>query len=185
MSPIPKYPTASGGTATADLMLHLIGRAHGSDLAIAVADQMLYNTARNADAAQRYSLQSRYGLRNTHIADAVRLMTEQDGGPGVANGDRRGAGDLDSTAGTSLRAICEMQPEEIRHRFAFGTGAQLCCCRQKCRSPRSRMPAASARPDISPGSIAAASRSPRPGSAQLARGRTGKAPRRRCQSKLA
>lgn len=75
--PDAKYPTASGGTAAADLMLHLIGRAHGSDLAIAVADQMLYNTARNADAAQRYSLQSRYGLRNAHIADAVRLMTDQ------------------------------------------------------------------------------------------------------------
>lgn len=75
--PDAKYPTASGGTAAADLMLHLIGRTHGSDLAIAVADQMLYNTARNADAAQRYSLQSRYGLRNAHIADAVRLMTDQ------------------------------------------------------------------------------------------------------------
>ncbi|PRY22565.1 AraC family transcriptional regulator with amidase-like domain [Aliiruegeria haliotis] len=75
--PDAKYPTASGGTATADLMLHLIGRAHGEELAIAVADQMLYNAARNADAAQRYSLQSRYGLRNTHIADAVRLMTDR------------------------------------------------------------------------------------------------------------
>ncbi len=75
--PDSKYPTASGGTATADLMLHLIGRAHGTDLAIAVSDQMLYNTARNADAAQRYSLQSRYGLRNRHIADAVRLMTDR------------------------------------------------------------------------------------------------------------
>ncbi len=74
--PDSKYPTASGGTATADLMLHFIGEAHGADLALAVADQMLYTTARSAEAAQRYSLQSRYGLRNAHIVAAVRLMTD-------------------------------------------------------------------------------------------------------------
>lgn len=71
-----KYPTASGGTATADLMLHLIAQAHGSELSLAVADQMLYNTARSEAASQRYSLQSRYGLRNAHIADAIRLMSD-------------------------------------------------------------------------------------------------------------
>jgi transcriptional regulator GlxA family with amidase domain len=74
--PDAKYPTASGGTATADLMLHFIGEAHGPDLALAVADQMLHTAVRSAGAAQRYSLQSRYGLRNAHIVGAVRLMTD-------------------------------------------------------------------------------------------------------------
>lgn len=71
-----KYPTASGGTATADLMLHLIARKHGEDLSVAVADQMVYNAARSGDAAQRFSVQSRFGMRNAHVTEAVRLMTE-------------------------------------------------------------------------------------------------------------
>jgi transcriptional regulator GlxA family with amidase domain len=66
--------TASGGTATADLMLHLIERDHGYDLSVAVADQMVYNTVRSESAAQRLSLQSRKGVRNKHLAGAVEIM---------------------------------------------------------------------------------------------------------------
>jgi transcriptional regulator GlxA family with amidase domain len=69
-----KHITASGGTATADLMLHLIERDHGYDLAVAVADQMVYSAARNATAEQRVSLQSRSGMRNKHLARAVQIM---------------------------------------------------------------------------------------------------------------
>lgn len=73
--------TASGGTATADLMLFLIGRKHGDDLATEVADQMVYNAVRDADAAQRVSLQSRHGMRNQHLTRAIQLMTETIDGP--------------------------------------------------------------------------------------------------------
>ncbi|WP_371743941.1 GlxA family transcriptional regulator [Mangrovicoccus sp. HB161399] len=69
-----KYATASGGTATADLMLHLIGQAHGQDLSVAVADQMVYNAVRDATAAQKVSLQSRNGMRNTDLARAIEIM---------------------------------------------------------------------------------------------------------------
>ncbi len=68
--------TASGGTATADLMLSLIDRWQGSDLAIAVADQMVYNAVRNATAEQRVSLQSRNGMRNPHMAKAIQIMQD-------------------------------------------------------------------------------------------------------------
>lgn len=68
--------TASGGTAAADLMLHLIGRQHGADLATAVADQMVYNAVREGTAAQRVSLQSRHGMRNVHLMRAIRMMEE-------------------------------------------------------------------------------------------------------------
>ncbi len=68
------FITASGGSATADLMLHLIERDHGYDLAVAVADQMVYTTVRTDTAAQRISLQSRKGVRNKHLADAVEVM---------------------------------------------------------------------------------------------------------------
>ena len=71
-----KHLTASGGTATADLMLHLIEQDHGADLATAVADQMVYNTVRAATAEQKVSIQSRSGLRNTHLAKAVKHMQD-------------------------------------------------------------------------------------------------------------
>lgn len=71
-----KVITASGGTAAADLMLHLIGRAHGEDLATEVADQMVYNAVREGTAAQRVSLQSRHGMRNQHLVRAIAIMDE-------------------------------------------------------------------------------------------------------------
>lgn len=71
-----KFLTASGGTAAADLMLHLIAREHGTDLATAVADQMVYNAVREGSAAQRVSLQSRHGMRNAHLARAIQIIDD-------------------------------------------------------------------------------------------------------------
>lgn len=69
-----KIITASGGTAAADLMLHLISTQHGHDLATEVADQMVYNAVREGTAAQRVSLQSRHGMRNLHLVRAIAAM---------------------------------------------------------------------------------------------------------------
>jgi transcriptional regulator GlxA family with amidase domain len=69
-----KHITASGGSATADLMLHLIERDHGRDLAVAVADQMVYTAVRESTAEQRVSLQSRNGMRNPHLTKAIARM---------------------------------------------------------------------------------------------------------------
>lgn len=69
-----RHITASGGTAAADLMLHLIARDHGQVLATAVADQMVYNAVREGTAAQRVSLQSRLGMRNTHLTRAIAII---------------------------------------------------------------------------------------------------------------
>lgn len=71
-----RHPMASGGTATADLMLSMIGKAHGADLAIEIADQMLYNSVRDENGQQRMSVQARLGMRNVHVATAVKLMSE-------------------------------------------------------------------------------------------------------------
>ncbi len=71
-----KYITASGGTATADLMLHLIERDHGRDLGIEVADMMLHNSVREPTAEQKLSLQSRHGIRNAHLSKAIKMMTD-------------------------------------------------------------------------------------------------------------
>ncbi|MFM2371268.1 MAG: hypothetical protein RIS85_990 [Pseudomonadota bacterium] len=69
-----KFVTASGGTAAADLMLHLIEQDHGYDLAVAVADQMVYNAVRSSSFAQRVSVQSRNGIRNPHLVRAIDAM---------------------------------------------------------------------------------------------------------------
>lgn len=71
-----KYITASGGTATADLMIHLIERTHGQDLALEVADMMLHNAVREPTAEQKLSLQSRHGVRNAHLTSAIKMMSD-------------------------------------------------------------------------------------------------------------
>ena len=72
----PRHPTAAGGTATADYMLHVIEQDHGTDLAAAIADQMVYSSVRSDTAEQRVSLQARLGVRNPHLARAIRIMRE-------------------------------------------------------------------------------------------------------------
>lgn len=72
----PRFDTASGGTAAADLMLHLIGRDHDEDLATEVADQMVYNAVREGSARQRVSVQARHGTRNATLAQAIRIFEE-------------------------------------------------------------------------------------------------------------
>jgi len=71
-----KFVTASGGAAVADLMLHMIARDHDRDLAAGVADQMVYNAVREGSATQKVSVRSRYGLRNSRLGDAIRLIEE-------------------------------------------------------------------------------------------------------------
>lgn len=71
-----KFVTASGGAAVADLMLHMIARDHGRDLASAVADQMVYNAVREGSATQKVSIRSRYGLRNSRLGEAIRIIEE-------------------------------------------------------------------------------------------------------------
>lgn len=93
-----KHVTASGGTATADLMLHLIEQSHGYDLSAAVADQMVYSAVREATAEQRVSIQSRNGMRNRHMAKAIQKMQDTIENP-------ISAGLLASEVGVSTRQL--------------------------------------------------------------------------------
>ena len=71
-----RHITASGGTATADLMLHLIEERHGLELSIAVGDQMVYNAVRDGGAEQKVSFQARHGMRNEHLQRAIEMMND-------------------------------------------------------------------------------------------------------------
>ncbi|MDJ1015587.1 MAG: GlxA family transcriptional regulator [Paracoccaceae bacterium] len=67
-------PSASGGAAAADLMLHLIGQTHGEDLSLAVSEQMVYTSVRAETAEQKISLQARHGNRSPRLTEAIRIM---------------------------------------------------------------------------------------------------------------
>ncbi|TDL83633.1 GlxA family transcriptional regulator [Palleronia sediminis] len=69
--------TAAGGTSSIDMMLKLIARAHGEDLANAVADQLIYSTIRSAEDNQRLSTLTRIGVRHPKLATVIQKMESQ------------------------------------------------------------------------------------------------------------
>lgn len=68
--------TTAGGTASIDLMLRLIARDHGEDLANTVADQLIYNSIRTDRDSQRLSIPTRIGVRHPKLARVIGRMEE-------------------------------------------------------------------------------------------------------------
>ena len=68
--------TAAGGTASTDLMLKLIARKHGSELANLVADQMIHTEIRSDRDQQRLSIPTRIGVRHPKLASVMHRMEE-------------------------------------------------------------------------------------------------------------
>ena len=66
--------TCSGGTAAIDMMLNLISRQHGHELAVAVADQFLHERIRDRHDHQRMSLPARLGVRHPKLLAVIELM---------------------------------------------------------------------------------------------------------------
>lgn len=66
--------SAAGGAAASDLMLALISAEHGPDLANAVADQMIYTTARTGKDEQRLSIPTRIGVRHPKLSGVIKMM---------------------------------------------------------------------------------------------------------------
>jgi len=69
----PRLSTA-GGTASIDLMLAIIAKDHGEELANAVADQLIYTTIRTDQDTQRLSVPTRIGVRHPKLAQVVQTM---------------------------------------------------------------------------------------------------------------
>lgn len=68
--------TSAGGTASMDLMLELIARRHGRDLAIRVADQFVLGQIRPQKNLQRAAPVERYGVNNTKLLSAIAQMEQ-------------------------------------------------------------------------------------------------------------
>jgi transcriptional regulator GlxA family with amidase domain len=66
--------TAAGGAASTDLMLNLIARRHGAELANLVADQMIHTAIRSDRDEQRLSIPTRIGVRHPKLAAVIASM---------------------------------------------------------------------------------------------------------------
>lgn len=66
--------TSAGGTATLDLMLTLIGRDHGEELALAVSEQFVLGRIRTRQDHQRMQIASRYDLHNKKLVQVIGEM---------------------------------------------------------------------------------------------------------------
>lgn len=66
--------TCSGGTAPLDMMLHLIGKQHGADLAAEISEQFVCERIRGRNDRQRIPLQLRLGTGQPKLVEAVSLM---------------------------------------------------------------------------------------------------------------
>jgi AraC family transcriptional regulator, glycine betaine-responsive activator len=66
--------TAAGGTSSIDLMLRLIARDQGEDLANAVADQLIYSSIRTDQDQQRLSTPTRIGVRHPKLSAVIQKM---------------------------------------------------------------------------------------------------------------
>lgn len=93
-----KIPTASGGTAAADLMLAMIRERHGHDLSRKVADLMVHHAIRDQTGPQTSSLMYHIPGRNAKLATIIRLMEGSIDAP-------LGAEALADAAGVSVRQM--------------------------------------------------------------------------------
>ena len=66
--------TCSGGTAAMDMMLFLIGKEHGMDLAASVSEQFVCERIRTSEDPQRIPLKARIGASQPKLIEAVTLM---------------------------------------------------------------------------------------------------------------
>lgn len=66
--------TCAGGTAALDMMLALITRDHGADLASQVADQLIHHRIRESGERQRMDLRARLGVAHPKLLSVVALM---------------------------------------------------------------------------------------------------------------
>ncbi len=73
--------TACGGMALADLLLAWIGREHGSELAAALADELMLERLRDTSELQRLPLRNRLAASHPRLSQAVALMEANIGEP--------------------------------------------------------------------------------------------------------
>jgi AraC family carnitine catabolism transcriptional activator len=68
--------TSAGGTASIDMMLDLIGQAHGPELAIKVSEQFVLGRIRPRKDHQRMQIATRFGINNKKLVQVIGEMEQ-------------------------------------------------------------------------------------------------------------
>ncbi len=68
--------TCAGGSASLDMMLHLIASQYDHDLAAAVSEQFIHDRIRDSSDRQRMALRMRLGLSHPKLVGAIAVMEE-------------------------------------------------------------------------------------------------------------
>lgn len=68
--------TSSGGTAAADMILHMINEEQGRELAALVIDQLALTPLRSSADEQRLSVPARMGVRHPKLTAVIRRMEQ-------------------------------------------------------------------------------------------------------------
>jgi transcriptional regulator GlxA family with amidase domain len=66
--------TCPGGTASLDMIFHLIEQQHGRDLSWQIADEIIHHQVRSGDDPQRMSLRSRTRIGDSRLLAAISAM---------------------------------------------------------------------------------------------------------------
>ncbi|HSI41950.1 MAG TPA: GlxA family transcriptional regulator [Xanthobacteraceae bacterium] len=69
--------SCAGGLAAFDMMVEMIARQHGPELAIEVGDWYLHSRARSGGDAQRSSLRERLGVANPRLLRVLAMLEQQ------------------------------------------------------------------------------------------------------------
>lgn len=68
--------TCAGGAAATDMMLAVIGRDHGAEIASEVADQLIHHRIRDSGERQRMDLRMSLGVAHPKLLKVVQLMQD-------------------------------------------------------------------------------------------------------------
>lgn len=101
--------TCSGGTATLDMMLHLVATHHGQELANAVSENFIHPHIRPADDRQRMAVGERFGVTHAQLIATLDLMERTTEHPMKVSGLAQAAG------------VSERQLERLFRRFLRST----------------------------------------------------------------
>lgn len=72
----PKLLTSAGAMASVDLMLEVISRDHGSEMALLVSEQLVSGWVRDRADHQRLQVSARYKVHNAKVAQVIALMEQ-------------------------------------------------------------------------------------------------------------
>ena len=153
--------TCSGGISALDMMVALIERDHGRQLAAAVGDWFLHTHIREGMGPQRMDLRLRLGIADEKLLRVLRRMEEQHRGAAISHracAHRRRLGAGSSSACSAVTSATAFTGNILR----CGLNARgSFCARPPCRCSTWRSRPASPRRASSPAPIDAVSASRR------------------------